>query len=147
MKTLLKTVILFLGAVVLTGCSYTKPYPDMAKKNLTVYTNMKSKKNMTGVDVNLHIWKHMSEKDKVYLGTVGLEESPIMKLGIPEVHWIEFIVEIVKPGGQIKENHFIKPRSGYTYQVDIEYNDKYYNVEIYETDTSKNRTRKISNGD
>ena len=147
MKTLLKTVILFLGAVVLTGCSYTKPYPNMPKKNLTVHTNMKSKKPMTGVDVNLHIWEYKSEKDNEYLGTVELEDSPIMKVGIPEGHWVEFIVEIVKPGGQIKEKHFIRPRSGLTYQVDIEYNDKYYIVEIYETDISRNRTRKISKGD
>ena len=51
---------------------------------------------------------------------------------------------MLKPGGQIKENHFIKPRSGYTYQIEIEHNAKYYNIEIYEKDINTNETRKIT---
>ncbi len=149
MKTLLKTVYLFCVAILLIGCSYTKPYPNMPKKNLTVYTNMKSKRLMTSVDVNLHIWSYKSEKDNVYLGTVNLEANSIMKLGIPEDHWVELIVEfsyssVLRPSGKINESYFIKTRPGYIYQVDIEHYSNYYNVEIYETDITKKVTQKVS---
>ena len=143
MKYLSIIFVLFL----LGGCANTRPYPNTASKNLHISTYKQNASLLTAIDANLHIYQVENGCQKRYLGSVDLENSNSINLGLPKNRWLMLSVEFgyssIGFSGQIQENYFLKPRKGYRYSMKVMHYQKVYNVEIFEINLQTGQQREV----
>jgi hypothetical protein len=146
-----KRWIIFIGLLLFTGlissCAGIKPYPNTLTKNITIKTSSKGG-FLTSINVQVHIAKVNKNCQGEYIGTVKLK-NPVEKVGLPTGKWsyltFNFATSTFLGGNNssISLGTLIKPRKGYTYELDVSYFENIYNVEIFEKGPRGKKAREI----
>ncbi len=142
---ILAGLLLFTGLI--TSCAGIKPYPNTLDKNLSIKTSSKGG-FLTTVSVRVHISKVDKNCQNAYIGTVKLR-NPVEKLGLPTDKWsylsFNFATSSFLGGSNTSINlgTLLKPRKGYTYDLNVTYFDNIYNVEIFEKGPRGKKSREI----
>lgn len=139
---------LFTAIIFLYGCSGLKSYPDNYSKNLQIKTTTDSGSMFSSVKASLHIYSVNTNCEGSYLGTVKLDQ-PNKEVGIPEnkTSYLAFDFDsstfLGGRSSSISYETLLKPRPGYSYNIEVSYIDDLYNVIIKELNPKKRSTREI----
>lgn len=144
----LKNLVAMSALVLLTACSGLKTYHEATNKNLNITTKTDSSSVFSSVDTMLHIYSLNNNCEVSYAGTVKLT-SPVMKVGIPDnkTNYLEF--EFASSGmfyshsSSISADTILKPKPGFSYDIEVSYIDDLYNVVIHEKNSNKSKPREL----
>lgn len=140
--------IAFTAISLLNGCSGLKTYPDNFNKNLQIKTTTDSGSMFSSVKASLHIYSVNTNCEGSYLGTVKLGQ-PDKAVGIPEnrTSYLAFDFDsstfLGGRSSSISYETLLKPRPGYSYNIEVSYIDDLYNVIIKEVNPKKRSSREI----
>ena len=136
------------AAVLLSGCSGIKTYPNDLPKNLQVRTEATSGSAFSSMRVALHIHQVDASCRTEYQGTVQLNE-PSIGVGVPSGRMSYLVFTFSGSsflGGSSSSTRYetlLQPRAGYTYEARARYKDGIYHVEIRENDPRRSASREI----
>lgn len=132
----------------LAGCSGMKPYPNSLEKNLRIRTETKSGSIFSKVRAAVGIYR-VDEQCKIeYQGTVELD-TPRVPVGIPSERLSYMVFGfasssfLANTSSTIRQETLLKPRAGYSYDIEVNYKDDIYNVVIRENHPPSGASRKI----
>jgi hypothetical protein len=129
------------AALLLAGCAGSKPYPDLAQKNLQVRT--------AAVGANVAMGVHRLD-DKCfahYEGAVTLDR-PLIDVGLPPGGQSLLVFEfysssLLSGSSSTKKEARLLPRPGYRYEARVSYKDALYDVELREIDLRTGSSREL----
>jgi hypothetical protein len=135
----IKAFLILSMALIFSGCSSVKYYPNTQDKNMLVKIKTESGSMFSGVKSYLHIYTLKSDCSiKKHLGVVELPE-PETEVGISTGKPLQIEIAFEVGGGFFSSGSSvtrtsanIKPRAGYFYEADASYNDGIYDLEIFE---------------
>ena len=138
-----------LGAVGLAaGCSGLKPYPNTLAPNLQIRTEAKSGSVFSSVRADVGIYRVDPQCRIEYQGTVDLDK-PTVAVGIPADRPSYLVFGFSSAsflGGtrsSISQETLLRPRPGYSYDIEATYKDDLYNVVIREVHPASGARRTI----
>jgi len=135
-----------LAANLLAGCSGMKTYPDTLPKNLRIHTTVSK------VQAALHIHRVDASCQTEYQGTVQLDE-PSVDVGLSAERFSYVVFSFTSSSfltgssSSISYETLLRPRPGYTYDVEVTYLDNIYNVAIREIGPRGSSSREIGRRD
>jgi hypothetical protein len=137
-----------LMAGVLAGCSGIQTYPNSPEKNVTIRTETKSGSIFSSVQAAVHVHAANPKCATEYKGTVQLTE-PVMRIGIP-ADWQSYLVFsfansslLGSSSSTTRYDTLLRPRAGYTYDINVSYVDDFYSVAIREIHLSRSFSRDV----
>ena len=136
----------------LAGCSGMKPYQSTPDNNLHLHTAADSGSWFSSVSAAVDIYRVGTDCKTVYEGSVQLNQ-PTIDIGIPPNRWSELVFVFATSSflgnrsGSMTHETFLKPRSGYRYEVQVTYKDDMYNVAVRVTHPSSSVAREIERKD
>jgi hypothetical protein len=139
---------LLLALSLLAGCAGIKTYQNTPHKNLHIKTETDSGSMFSRVRAAVDIYRVGPDCKTEYEGTVQLK-TPSVDVGVPSGHLSYLVFVFASSGflsnssGTVTYNTLLKPRAGYNYDIKVSYIDDIYNVVIWETHTSKKKSREI----
>lgn len=147
MKLFIKINLFILVSMLFTACSNTRPYLYQGNQNLTVHTVKKSNSYLTGIGIDMHIYKVNSCTDKQYLGSIDLLKKPTTSIALPSDELlmlkVEFSYTSISYSGTMEDISYLKIRPGFIYHADVVHAKGVYNVTITETNPATKQTREI----
>jgi len=140
MRTML-CLSVFATALLVSGCSGLRHYPNTLKKNLIVKTNVDD-----GVRVSMHVYKVDANCKTGYEGTVFIRSKK--EVGIPsgKPSYLVFKFErssFLSGRSSTTYKTLLRPKKGKLYKAKAVYKDDLYDVEIIETGSGKSRGRVV----
>lgn len=123
------------------GCSGIRTYPQSSPTNMLVGTDVST------VEAALDIHEVGADCRAAYRGTVKLDKASIA-VGIPvdRLSYLMFNFEsssFLRGSSSSSVGTLLKPRPGYSYEVQVGYRDDIYNVTVRETDARKSFSREL----
>lgn len=123
------------------GCSGLKTYEQSGPRNVLVRTDVSK------VEAALDIHEVGPDCRTSYRGTVQLDKASI-SVGIPadRLSYLRFNFassSFLRGSSNSSVGSLLKPRPGYSYEVQVSYRDDIYNVAIRETDARKSSSREL----
>jgi len=121
------------AALVLTGCSGLKTYPNDGPKNVHVATQTER-----GVRAALHVHEVSGECSTRYQGTVALDH-PALDVGVPAGRPSYLVVSFdtssfMSGSRSTSVGTLVTPRAGYEYELAVRYKQDIYDVALREID-------------
>lgn len=127
-------------AMLLTGCSSVKTYPNTLSKNMYVIpTKLDSGSIMWSTITEFDIHRVNARCEIDYLGRVYLDKGVSTEVGIPtgEPLFLDFIFaskRFLSPDMRtVRYDTMLTARPGFDYRTEVSYKDGIYNVVIKET--------------
>jgi hypothetical protein len=140
--------LLLLGVGLLASCSGLKPYPNTLEPNLQIRTETKSGSLFSGVRAAVGVYR-LDERCQIeYQGTVDLDQ-PIVVFGIPADRASYLVFDFASSSflgsvrSTVSHETLLRPRPGYSYQIEASYEDDIYNVVIREVHPRTGASRAI----
>jgi hypothetical protein len=139
---------LLLAVGLLTSCSGLKPYPNTLDPNLRIRTETKSGSVFSGVRAAVGVYRVDERCQIEYQGTVDLDK-PIVAVGIPADRASYLVFGFASSsflGGTrstMSQETLLRPRPGYSYDVEASYKDDIYSVVIREVHPGTGASRAI----
>ena len=126
--------------LLLAACDASKPYPDLADKNLRIQTAS------AGASVVMAIYGLMPDCSLDYQGTVALNQ-PVVHIGLAARGRTRLVFEFRSSGllarTSIKKEAQIAPRAGYRYDARVTYKDEVYGLTLREIDPRTGEAREL----
>ena len=151
MTSFYKSVNILSGLVmisVLGACSNIKPYPDHRPENVIVKVTADSGSFFTDIKTALHIYSVNNDCKSNYLGTVDFE-NPITRLGLPTNELLYLDFSFVNSGflssqsSSMSYDTLLTPLKAAQYNIELNYMDDMYNMEIWEKLSNKVSKREL----
>jgi hypothetical protein len=134
-KTAFGVLVLALGLLI--GCSGLKPYSNTLAPNLQIRSETKSGSVFSTVRADVGIYRVGPQCQVEYQGTVDLDK-PTVAVGIPADRPSYLVFGFSSSsflGGTrstVSKETLLRPRPGYSYDIEATYKDDLYNVVIRE---------------
>jgi hypothetical protein len=139
---------LLITVSLLAGCSGLRTYPNTSDKNLQIRTETDSGSIFSNVRASLHIYRVDADCKTRYEGTIKLNK-PLVEVGIPSGRTSYMVFNfsgysfLANSSHSIDYNTVLKPRAGYSYNIEVRYIDDIYNVAVHEAHPGKAAGREI----
>jgi hypothetical protein len=123
------------------GCSGIKTYQESGPRNVLVRTDA------SGVEAALDIHDVSPDCRTAYRGTVPLDKASV-SVGIPadRLSYLTFNFassSFLRGSSRSSTGTLLKPRPGYSYEIQVSYRDDIYSVVIRESDPRKSSSREL----
>jgi hypothetical protein len=136
-------------SILLSACSSSgiKPYSSELKNNIQVRTKTSTESYFSSIKARVDIYQVDKDCKVNYQGSVKLDK-PVVDIGIAEARNSYLVFGFASSsflGGDssISYDTLLKPRKGYTYEIEVSYADNIYNVEMFELGRKKSVKRQI----
>lgn len=132
----------------LASCSGLKSYPNTLEPNLQIRTETKSGSVFSGVRAAVGVYRVDERCQIEYQGTVDLDK-PIVAVGIPADRASYLVFGFASSSflgsarSTVSHETLLRPRPGYSYQIEASYKDDIYNVVIREVHPRTGASRAI----
>lgn len=139
-------VVACMAAMLMSGCSSIKTYPNDLAKNFRVTTKLDSGSVMTRSEAVVDIFRINAKCGTTHEGRVELDPEKKTDIGLPTNTplYIEFIfVNSSRLGNNvsgIRSGFFFTARPGYNYQAAAAYERGIYDATLRETGKGSSRT-------
>jgi hypothetical protein len=123
------------------GCNDSKPYHDLAQKNLQIRTTA------GGARMTLEVHSLGDSCTRKYEGFVSLDQ-PLVELGLPPDKPSLLVFEFQRTGvlssdAPVKKEVQMLPRTGQRYELRVAYKDPIHDIELREIDLRTGADREI----
>lgn len=128
----------------LCGCAATKSYVATAEDNVRISTMAESGSSFSSIRAAMDVHSVDADCRTTYQGTMELDRSPITT-GIPagQESLLVFVFSnssfLGSSRSTIRYETLLSPRSGYGYEIDVQYVDGAYDAVLYEVDRGGRR--------
>jgi len=140
--------VLALAVGITTGCSGLRPYSSPDAPNLHIRTEATSGSVFSSVRADVGIYRVDPQCRIEYQGTVDLDK-PTVAVGIPTDRPSYLVFGFSSSSflggtrGGISQETLLRPRPGYSYDIEATYKDDLYNVVIRELHRASGARRAI----
>ena len=151
----LRNVVILAMAVVGSACSGLPTYESTSPPNLGVNVKVSrggplsiSARGVTNFGVFLHINAINPACAGAYLGSVKIDSSPA-KIGIPADQLVYLTFEfsghnfLTRGSGGTSWSSLLTARKGFQYEIDVEYTDDMYSVNMFERGPANGARRQV----
>ncbi len=140
---------LALGALLLSGCSNLKAYPQQENQNITISSATDSGSFFSSVHTEVDIYTLDEKCNRQYEGTLyPTAQTLVSGIDIGKRTLISFVFAKSSFFGNSSSSTnyplYLKARKGYTYEFIASYKDSIYNVELFEINKSNKKRRAIA---
>ena len=142
-------------AVVVSACSGLPSYESTSPPNLSVNVKVArggpfsiSAHGVTNFGVFLHVNAINQACVGTYLGSIKIDSSPV-KIGIPPDQLVYLTFEfsghnfLTRGSGGTSWSSLLTARKGYQYEIDVEYTDDMYSVNMFERSPVNGARRQV----
>jgi len=140
--------VIALAVGLATGCSGLRLYSNTLAPNLQIRTEAKSGSVFSSVRADVGIYRVDPQCRIEYQGTVDLDQ-PTVAVGIPTDRPSYLVFGFSSSSflggtrGSISQETLLRPRPGYSYDIEATYKDDLYNVVIREVHPASGVRRAI----